>query len=597
MRKKCVFYLISLFILISFFPIQDSRQIRREDRIVSNFNIHSSLSGDVKYLIITTNIFEDSLKNLAIWKTQKGLTSQIITIDAVQQQYSGVDLEEQIKNCINDFYSNKNTEWVLLAGDNEHIPSRYAMAVETWPYDGDVVSCDSYYSDLDNNWDLNGNSDWADIGDDYDYHAEVYVGRLSANTRSEMANLVKNIINYEKIPSVGSWMTHALYSGAFLNFDQDWNGDGNPDILEGDRNRVGNFLASRLPQNWSYTTLGETEGLKPTDYPYNMTLSSENLESTINSGASIGCLMGHGNPTKMGRMIWVEDFDSDGLFDYNSTPVGYNGGTGVPIDSSGSLPLIDSATVNYSPLDEKLGMYYLVGCSNGMFDIDDDCLTEYFLKNAAIGCIGGAYVVWGEDNWTERAHGGWYAEGLCARFFEQLFQHNHPGQALALAKEDYVSDRINSGIPALYPGWEEKTLKQFNLFGDPEVPVWLNIPKSLKFSRITELNESTTSFILNATANNEIGENITITLTEKNDLIWMGKTNSSGLVEVPYSWNSLTGKVLTASKESYIPYQEIYSTPGSIPGFNPAIILIVCFIGTGIYLTKSFFLDKKRDFK
>jgi hypothetical protein len=405
-----------------------------------------------------------------------------------------------------------------------------------------------------------------------------------------MTHLVENIIKYEKSPEVGSWMTRALYAGAFINFDQDWNGDGIIDVLEGDRNRVGNFLASQLPSNWSYITLGEIEGIKPTDYPYNLSLTYDNLELSINNGASIGYLMGHGNPTRMARLIWTDDYDLDGLFDYNSTPVGYPGGTGVPEDAAGSLPLINTATVNYDPINDRFGMYYLLGCSNGMFDVYDDCLTEYFLKNAAIGCIGGSYVVWGEDNWTERAHGGWYAEGLSARFFEQLFQNNHPGKALALAKEDYVIDRINSGIPAIYPDWENKTLKQFNLFGDPEVPIWLNIPDSIKISQISE---SETSFILNVTSNNKVVENATVTLTIDDELFWIANTSSNGLVEIPYSRDSLSGMVLTVSKEGFIPYQESF-IKASIAGFNLAVLFLIGFIGISFYLVKIQSFSKKR---
>ncbi len=593
-NQKILFYLFFLgsllFPLFNFFMQDEFR--------VSSSQIHLKTAnypaGEVNYLIITNTLFLDALEPLTVWKTQKGLVSKIITVEDIDLDYIGRDTEEKIKNCIKEYYENNNTLWVLLAGDIEHIPSRFAHAPEWYLDDGDYVWCDSYYTDLDNNWDLNSDGNWSSYGDEYDYHAEVYVGRLSANSLSEMDLLVNNILKYEKNPSLGPWMTQGMHAGAFICFAEDWDDDGDPELLEGDRNQFGNYLASRIPQNWSYITLGETEGIRPTTHPYNMSLNTEHLENIINNGTGIGAIYAHGSPNALYRMIWEVDYDHDGLFDYNGSP--YSGGT--PYDIAIFPYLITMYDSTIKTQNDKLGFYYLLGCKNGQFDGVEDCLTEFFLKKTAIGCIGGNYLVWGEDNWTERADGGWYSEGLSTRFFDELFNCSRPGQALALAKEDYMKDRIVSGESAVEPMWENKTLKQFNLFGDPEVPIWLNIPKRLKLERIISENESKLSTLFKVSANNKTIENVTITITNGNNLIWVDKTNQSGIVKVPYAWDQISAYTITASKFQYLPDQIAHhgTEQNLILGFNILTIISICFISICVIIVNlrhSFLKEKK----
>jgi len=147
--------------------------------------------------------------------------------------------QEKIKNCIDYYHSTYGTEFVLLAGDHQDVPTREVYIDEAYPYDGDLVGCDSYYSNL-NNWDSDGDHIYAEDNDDWNLTADVYVGRLSANDISEMKSLVARIINYESNPPVGEWMNSALLAGSMTYFDGDYNspGDGVLDYPEGDSNRL-----------------------------------------------------------------------------------------------------------------------------------------------------------------------------------------------------------------------------------------------------------------------------------------------------------------------------------------------------------------------
>jgi len=550
---------------------------------IENVPVPSQNYQTVDYLIITGDNMTETLKPLAEWKSQKGLTTKIMSVKDILKDYSGTDQPEKIKNCINDFYINNDTTWVLLAGDFDMVPTREAYALEDWEWDGDTVSCDFYYSDLDNDWNSNNDENWGSDDDDMDYIAEVYVGRLSTNRNTEMANLVQNIIEYETDPDVGPWMTSALYAGAITYFDADFNQNNEVSFGECDPNRQNNFLVERLPEDWTSLIMAENEGLKNSSYDYDIPLNFLSLQAQINKGFSTGVITGHGLPESMVRLLFDVDYDGDGLFDYTADPF-YEGGYRIDEESR---PLLISSDITLNPDNNRLGMYYLGGCSTGTFDYDSDCLSEYFLKTAAIGCIAGSRVVWGEDQWTERDHGGWYSDGLNSRLWEQLFIYNQPGKAFSYAKADYVADREFYGIDdekGYYPDWENKTLKQFNLLGDPEVNLWQTIPESLNVTQLSSNSNGITTYVVNA--DNEIISGITVTAVQGTELMWKGTSDENGEVEVPFSEEEIKNMSITASKNHFIPSIIDPEEEPKISGYNLLSFLGFFFIGV-IFIFKT----------
>ncbi len=584
-KKK---YLTSFLIIVL---INSLHSIRAQEDTFSfltctSLSLSNSISNNsIDYLIITTNDFENFLEPLAMWKTQKGLVSKIETIEDIKEHYQGRNLAEKIKNCIAAYHTNNKTQWVLLTGDHQHIPSQYVRIYDNYSRDGDYVSCDTYYADLDNNWDLNNDGLWGTDQDEFDFEAEVYIGRLSANNKNEMAYLVQKLLNYEKNPIIGSWMTKAIFGSSILAFNEDWNGDDNVDFEECDGNRFNNFLKDHLPTNWNSTILALTTGIKGTNYSYNFSLNYDNCKNFMEFGFNIGSFSLHGSETALHYEEWIQDDDGDMLFDYTDDPLF---GNGTRIDQSIWKRLIDTSSYTIEPEENKLGILFLLACSTGTFDWYEDCLAEYFLKNIAIGCVASSYVSWAEDQWYEREHGGWFAEGLAFRFWEQLFQIYQPGKALANAKADYISDRNNSTELYEYPEWHDKVLKQFNLLGDPEVPIWLNIPKKLKITEISSLDESTTFQV--STDGIPI-ENSIITLIKENKLFWKGETNEKGTIELPFNKDQIKLMTLTVSKMGYVPHQieptEKKTESISIKGYDILISSMILLGMIYIYLIHS----------
>lgn len=354
--------------------------------------------------------------------------------------------------------------------------------------------------------------------------------------------------------------------------DLDNDDDGDVDFGEMDTNLQHNFLSERLPEDWTSVIMAEDEGLKNSSYYYDLPLNDSSLQEQINNGFSIGSITGHGRPDSMVRLLFDTDYDGDGLFDQDDVEL--------------RLPLISTETI-LNPTNNRLGMYYLGGCSTGTFDYETDCLSEYFLKTTAIGCIAGSRVVWAEDQWFERDHGGWYSDGLNSRLWEQLLIYNQPGKAFSYAKADYVADRESLGGDAddkiYYPDWENKTLKQFNLLGDPEVNLWQTIPEALNITQIPSSSNDTMKFVVSAPNGTISG--ICVTAVRGTELMWKGYSNENGEVEIPISEEEMKFMSVTANENQFIPSiienieEYIPEEDPKIPGYNILSFVGFCLIG------------------
>jgi len=102
--------------------------------------------------------------------------------------YPGMDIPEQIRNCIKDHYENHGTKWVLLAGD---VDSDGDILDKDWEVPLGKLNTDYYYAGLDKTW---------DNFDEVDWEANVYVGRITARDASTMQAIVDKTVRYETSP-------------------------------------------------------------------------------------------------------------------------------------------------------------------------------------------------------------------------------------------------------------------------------------------------------------------------------------------------------------------------------------------------------------
>lgn len=175
-------------------------------------------SGDstIDYLIITS----EELKNSGVYqplidsKVARGLSVEVESTENIEASYSGRDSAEKIRNCIKDKWANNGLVWVLLGGDTNIVPLRMARV------GGDDVPCDMYYSDLDGDWDANGNDYFGEVDDNVDMYPDVFVGRAPVESEEEAQVFVGKVLTYEA--NVPYYANKALLYG--INYKNDIGG-------------------------------------------------------------------------------------------------------------------------------------------------------------------------------------------------------------------------------------------------------------------------------------------------------------------------------------------------------------------------------------
>jgi len=175
---------------------------RVSDYILQKLNLNNSYRNDeiIKYLLITTTDFLPAYNNLLQWRRAQGLEVNYITIEEIDIQFEGRDLQEKIRNCIINYYEETGISYVTLGGNVDYIPDRkvFAFDCEYGSYtDENDIPSDMYYSCLHGDWDANENNVFGEENDETDYFPEVYVARIPVDSITEIEDYISRLIHYE----------------------------------------------------------------------------------------------------------------------------------------------------------------------------------------------------------------------------------------------------------------------------------------------------------------------------------------------------------------------------------------------------------------
>jgi PKD repeat protein len=231
------------------------------------------------YIIITSDVLSSTFHTLASWKASRGLEARVFSTEDITANYSGDDEPERIRNFIVDAYTtwaatDHPLQYVVLGGDTEVIPIRSIFvrsgSYSTW------MPVDLYYGGLDGDWDSDGDGNYGEPsgdgteGEECDFFAEVYVGRMPVETVAEAQHIVNKTIAYEQNPSAG-YLDRALWLGRKLD-DYTWGGDSKD-------------LVSDLVPQYNVTAL----------YDRDSTYSTSGVISNMNDGTHLVNFDGHGS--------------------------------------------------------------------------------------------------------------------------------------------------------------------------------------------------------------------------------------------------------------------------------------------------------------
>jgi hypothetical protein len=164
------------------------------------------------YIIITNNELKSKFQTLANWKTRKGVPAIIKTIEEIQQDYQGSDLQEKIRNYLKEVYGRWGASlFVLLGGDDNIVPARLFRATS--------YATDLYYATVDGNWNANNNDLFGEQSDETDNGYDFFLGRASVENIAEAQTFINKVIAYEKYSNLGnnSYVNNYLCLSGFLS--------------------------------------------------------------------------------------------------------------------------------------------------------------------------------------------------------------------------------------------------------------------------------------------------------------------------------------------------------------------------------------------
>jgi hypothetical protein len=287
-----------------------------------------------KLIVVTDPMYNEAIAPLVQWKIEKGITTEVL----YASDFAGYN---GIKDFLADEYNNNGLTHVILAGDEDQVPS---TMVSNSGGDG---YCDPCYSYVDGN----------------DHYPEFFVGRLLTHTVSEMNSVVSRTLEYEKSPNMDEdWFNDAVGIGSS-------EGTGNGD--EGQSDWVHQNAIKDLLLGYGYDKVWEV-------YEGSQAGNSVSTDETADEA---------GNPNANDMITIV----NKGNTVINYCGHGYHEGvatSGFDVDAVEQL--------------ENTGMYpffMAVACCVGDFDEGEgsgDCFGEVWSKatNAqgqAIGGIGGCF--------------------------------------------------------------------------------------------------------------------------------------------------------------------------------------------------------------
>ncbi|MCE5175071.1 MAG: C25 family cysteine peptidase [Bacteroidales bacterium] len=513
------------------FMMANSLQLENKDEflkknayILTSVSLRSASSISLpvyEYIVITSESLSLSFEKLISWKRRKGVSAGVVTMQSI---LNDPDITgDGISNLYDDAgklrqyltYAWQNgAAYVLLGGQDSIVPVRYGAGGNysnnyppTLAY---KIPSDLYFSDLNGNWNVDGDSIYGEASNDMvEYSSELNVGRLLCKNSVEVSNFINKVLIYEKNPGLGdySYLGKAFYS-------QD-------DQLQS--NNEAGTIASDLSSYFSTNDiLEEYPGYNSqnTTYP-----TGNDIISKMNERYGLFSWFGHGDVYGISSLSQgVNQGPWKGISSLDSYRGGFQEEVGNGLDSlkNQNYPAIAYTIAcdvtpfdkynDFTPNDDGGFGYYHhhVPYSFGeSFTVEGDFGGPVFLGNTRHGWV-------------------WYSTQLYRKFIDAFGCSNfHLGMAEAISKSTY-----NSSL-------KHYLALTHNLIGCPEVQIWTSTPTNFGTVSATQsgsnVNVSTSDadcligisglFSGNSYHNSVVGSDATFSNVPSNFIVTVNKHN------------------------------------------------------------------------
>jgi hypothetical protein len=455
--------------------------------------------GDYEYVIVLGDgDLEPALEPLADWKTRKGVPSRIVLMTWIDGAYPGVDAAERLRNFIEDANATWGAMWFLLAGDTQWVPTRhaYAMTCEAGGHpEEDNIACDMYFSDLDGDWNANGNAVYGELSDDVDLCPDVFVGRAPIRNAEDAEAFVDKILDYERTP-LNDYELDMVMAAEVL-----WDDPFTDSGIALDRIDSESVPPRYDPITKLYETLGNE--------------SAQSVRAALNAGTGHFLHSGHAWTDAMGcgeGMLYRWDVPN--------------------LTNDGREPVI-----------------YSIGCWPAAFDLPEDCIAERFLQSPSGGGV--AFIGNSRYGWASPGNPGYgYSERFMQRFYRALFVDRiaNLGAALAAAKAAFIPFAQQENVYR----WHEYEL---NLLGDPEMPVWTGTPALLTVSHPDSIVPGTSVLGVSVRSSSGPLEGALVCAMNGGDVYERARTGPDGSVSLSVNTVSADSLHITVTARNSLPYE------------------------------------------
>lgn len=364
---------------------------------------------------------------LEAFRNTQGFITNFANIATILNTTAGTNPANRLRNYLVNEYAAHPFTYLVLLGDYDTVP--VAMLTPE-PNGMELVPSDFFYGDLSSVIDTDGDErlgeyssgagdqDWG-----VDFTPEVFVGRFSTNSASEIQSIAARIVAYEQ--SQAAWKNKALLPAAFLNYQNEpENG-----FLQTDGAGFMEYARSTILSGMQTTTMYEQIGVVPS-YPSDLNLDYDILKNTLSS-QSFGLLSwsAHGSATSSSRKVWVND---DNANDY---------------PDSWEMEWMNMVNrTSFNNLVNQDGMViFMASCYNGQIDHTSASLAEYALIKKGVAVFGATRTGWYKIGWLNPGWGG-------------LSSYNYH------LLENYVPHQMSVGAAAAYANLIHA---QYYMFGDP----------------------------------------------------------------------------------------------------------------------------------
>jgi hypothetical protein len=452
-----------------------------------------SVEGNtVDYVVITSEAMAGAFDSIIDWRTRRGQVAALRTVEWIDANYPGCDVQERIRNFIIDAHFHWGTNWVLLGGDKDIVPLRWTQPSQDQP-------SDLYYAELEGNWNGNRNAYFGDSTSDLvdkTLTPDVCLGRLPVWDTAQVRSFWNKLMSYERQPDTAADYIHGiLMAGGSYSANKDDSffphADGEGAALQDNQRdsfanpglqSLGWFDSCGFRDTYElYSPVADTTGHSPPWWSGTDVLTSSSFIQQFNVGYQFVNHMDHGSATTLGTGLVL----GGGCITKAQAEAFHNG------DSS------------------RYSILWTFACSAGA--LDHASIGQAMLNNPNGGCIayigssrpGDFLTQWRQDH----------------KLYEALFP-----RGLTEIGEAFRYSQPLSGSGA----WLLACTKMMNLYGDPAMPVWTDGPYTATAQlRATTIPVGPIDYWVCVRSNGSPVESALVTVYKKDD---------SGHVEL-FAWN------------------------------------------------------------